>query len=144
MIGKWTGSYRYSGWLMRKLIPYIETRFEINISEFDGHTFKGTVQDDLSTGGTPGIGSIDGIISEYKIEFIKKMPIRASYLTSGKHLIEQGKKHPPIYYSGVFGPDLTEAGGKWRIKTGFALVGFLPALRLPLRGEWTMAFQRQF
>jgi hypothetical protein len=141
MIGKWIGTYSYSSQVMRKLIPNAEVSFEINIDKFDVNNFNGTVKDDPSTGGTPGIGVITGKIIGNKIEFIKKMPIRSSYLTTGDYLVESGKKHTPIYYSGVLGLNKKEAKGEWRIKMGLMLVGFLPILRLPTRGEWSMIFQ---
>ena len=144
MTGKWIGSYRYSSRLMQNLIPQNETGFEITINEFDGIHFAGTVQDDAQTGGTPGTGVINGHMQENRIEFIKEMPVRSSYSTNGKRIIEEGKKHPKIFYSGILEPDKMKAKGVWQIKMGFSLIGWLPALILPTKGEWTMELNNGF
>ena len=60
MIGTWLGSCRCTGELMKKLFPFPETHFKINIGTFDGSSFSGTVHDDPATGGAPGAGPTKG------------------------------------------------------------------------------------
>jgi hypothetical protein len=53
MKGTWKGYYRYNSEWIRKKTGFEKTRFTIEIIEFDGKNFSGTVTDDADTGGMP-------------------------------------------------------------------------------------------
>ncbi|MBV5284035.1 MAG: hypothetical protein JZU53_16555 [Paludibacter sp.] len=134
MKGTWKGTYKYVTELNTK-VSKIETLFTIIIAEYDGLNFKGTVTDDLESGGTRGEGVIKGKLKEGKIEFVKQMPI-ATFFTKEAVQIEISKKHKPIYYSGILNNGAFE--GKWKIKGGILFHKSVLRFSFGTFGEWKM------
>lgn len=135
MLGKWTGTYQYVGKRINKVRQNRITQFEIEIIEFEGIHFSGKVQDDLATGGTPGIGKITGKIKDNKISFIKEMPVQAIILKDGTRM-EEDKPHRKIYYTGIL--EKGEIKGKWKFKFGFGKVHNQWVIFAGTRGIWQM------
>ena len=113
--GIWKGFYQYSSKNLRELYNDHKTGFTIEITSFDGVHFEGKVYDDLETGGTRGIGIIEGKIKNNKIRFVKKMPISTVVYPDGR-VVEEDKPHRNIYYEGSF--DNNVFTGIWRFKFG--------------------------
>ena len=135
MIGHWTGSYKY---LSRRIPEEIRTRvtkFKIEIIEFDGNHFSGTVQDDIETGGMNGVGKIVGFIKNGKVEFVKEMPLQTIYTPYGSK-IEEDKPHRKIYYSGEIMDNKIE--GLWRFKFGKGKVNNRLVIFPRSKGTWEM------
>ncbi|MDD4967810.1 MAG: hypothetical protein PHT07_00085 [Paludibacter sp.] len=134
MIGTWIGTYKLVG---HPNVEYNEreTFFTVIISEYDGVNFKGTVTDDLESGGTKGDGLITGKVRNGKIEFIKQMPVLTLSNKEGKR-VEFLKKHKPIYYSGVLNNGTFE--GKWKIKRGIIFNKSIVSFTIQTNGEWRM------
>lgn len=141
-IGHWIGQYSYEKEGYQKMTGFDSTNFEIEITHVNNDIFFGTVQDDLTTGGTDGIGDIKGKITGCKVEFVKQMPIMA--LLIGKKQIKKivEKKHRNIYYSGIFSNDKESISGHWRFKFGFIWVGFFPIPIIPAKGYWKMTLKK--
>jgi hypothetical protein len=137
-IGYWIGEYKFDKEVHQKMSGFDSTNFEIEITKVDNCNFSGKVQDDLSTGGTEGIGEIIGKVSGEKIEFIKQMPVMT--LMVGKDGIRKklNKSHRKIYYQGIFSGDRKSISGKWRFKFGFIWFGLIPIPVTPTKGTWTM------
>lgn len=76
MIGTWKGTYKYN-LKQNSEFNKKEVRFTVEITEFDGESFIGTIQDDDENYGTKGLGTIEGELDGHEITFIKKMPIRS-------------------------------------------------------------------
>lgn len=139
MVGKWNGNYDYD-------LPdkYIDERtqkveFSIEIFNTEDTTFRGTVEDDLSTGGTPGRGEIKGNYNGYDVTFEKLMPISAMIDAKGNHIIKEKKKHKAIIYQGVFSRDKKNVSGTWRFKKKMlGWYGIIPFWGYPGWGEFTM------
>ncbi|MBK7851307.1 MAG: hypothetical protein IPJ66_09315 [Bacteroidetes bacterium] len=142
MIGKWKGSYRYNSKRVKEILGVDKTNFAISIDTFENNHFKGSVEDDLTMKGTPGIGEIEGTISGEKLSFVKRMPIKAVIAlnndtkTYGMHTNPE-KKHKPIYYEGTFSHDKKSAEGVWKMKMGFSIFGNFITL-LTQNGTWNM------
>ena len=117
--GQWIGQYKFDKEVYQRMIGFDSTNFEIEITAVDNNTFVGKVKDDLTTGGTEGIGEIVGKISGEKIEFIKQMPIMTLLIGKGGTRKTFKKKHRKIYYSGTFSSDGKSINGQWKFKFGF-------------------------
>ena len=137
MIGTWIGSYKYKSKPVQKLIGFSETGFEMEVQSFDGKNFLGTIKDDIQSGGTSGVGEIQGTVSGDKIEFVKKMPVMSGIFDFlGRK--EINRKHRNVYYEGEFSKDRTELHGKWRFKISIIWIGPIPFIGMPTKGSWTM------
>jgi len=114
------------------------TNFEIEITRVDDNIFFGKVHDDLTTGGTEGVGEIKGKVSADAVEFVKQMPIMTLLVDEHGTRKTLNKKHPKIYYSGTFSSDKKSISGHWRFKFGFIWLGLIPIFVIPTKGTWTM------
>ena len=137
-IGHWIGQYKFDKEGHQKMSGFEATNFEIEITKVDADNFVGKVQDDLSTGGTEGIGKIIGKISGEKIEFIKQMPIMTLLVDKDGTRKTLNKKHPKIYYQGIFSSDRKSISGQWRFKFGVIWFGVIPIPIAPTKGTWAM------
>jgi len=142
--GHWIGQYKYDKAIHQEMNGFERTNFEIEITKVDNNHFTGIVRDDLSTGGTEGIGEITGKISGNRIEFIKQMPVMTLLLDKDLPRKTLNKKHPKIYYRGTFSVDGLSIAGQWRFKIGLTWFGFIPVLLHPTKGTWTMSLKRKF
>ncbi|ABG57871.1 hypothetical protein [Cytophaga hutchinsonii] len=136
--GQWTGYYSFLNEKINKARGFIQTNFTIEILSVNGNTFKGTVADDLSTGGTEGIGEIKGISSGNKIEFVKQMPVLTVFVDRAGTKKTYNKKHRPIYYYGDLSSDGKTISGQWKFKLGFIWIGIIPVPMHPSKGTWMM------
>lgn len=134
MKGTWIGTYKYVGHPNFEFNER-ETLFTIIITEYDGVNFKGTITDNLESGGTKGEGTIIGRVRNGKIEFVKHMPIMTLSTKDGNR-IEIFKKHKPIYYSGNLSNGSFE--GKWKIKGGIVFNKTIVGIAVRTTGEWKM------
>ena len=137
-IGHWTGQYKFDKEVHQKMTGFDSTNFKIEITSVENNIFFGRVQDDLTIGGTEGIGEIQGKVSGDAVKFVKQMPIMT--LMVGKEGTRKTlhKKHRKIYYSGTFSSDRKSITGQWKFKFGFIWVGFIPIPITPTKGTWTM------
>src|SRR3569833_385539 len=103
--GKWEGTYSYNNRVHQELKGVEGTKFEINITALDNGNFTGTVQDDLATGGTEGIGEITGHVNGNQIHFVKQMPVMTVLALRDGSRKTYNKKHRKIYYKGTFSVD---------------------------------------
>jgi hypothetical protein len=115
-----------------------QTNFEIEITKVDNNSFIGTVKDDLTTGGTEGIGHIEGKVAGNNVKFVKQMPVMTLLVDRRGTRKTFNKKHRHIYYSGTFSGDRKSISGQWRHKFGFIWFGPIPIPILPVKGTWTM------
>lgn len=136
--GIWKGQYKYDNKVHQQLKGVDATNFEIDITTIDDKHFTGTVQDDLSTGGTEGRGEISGRIIGNAVEFVKQMPVLS--ILNGKTGVRKtyNRKHRKIYYTGTFSDDGKTISGRWKFKAGFVLVGLMLILGSSNGGTWTM------
>ncbi len=95
--GQWIGQYKYDRQDHQKKVGFAYTNFEIEITGVRDNNFSGKVQDDLTTGGTEGIGEVTGKVFEDRIEFIKQMPIMSLLFGKEGKRKTFNKKHPKIY-----------------------------------------------
>lgn len=116
MGGTWSGTYTYNIPEALKDERTKEVEFTINIHNVIKNSFKGTVEDNLKTGGSPGIGSIEGRFFDSYVRFEKKMPFNARIEKDGSHTINENKKHPTIIYEGEFSRSKNKIHGAWRFK----------------------------
>ena len=114
------------------------TNFEITVTSTEGDRFNGSVQDDLTTGGTEGIGKIVGKISGDKIEFIKQMPVMTLMVDKKGTRKTFNRKQRKIYYTGVFSNDRKTITGQWQFKFGFIWIGIIPIPVQANKGTWVM------
>lgn len=140
MLGIWNGTYTYD---MPEEYKDERTRtveFKIVINSVSKNQFIGTVEDNLSTGGTPGIGTITGEFDDNEIFFEKNMPIFARIENDGSHSIDKSKKHPSIIYEGEFSRSKKIINGTWRFKKKALIFwkGFLPLWISPGTGHFSM------
>ncbi len=139
MLGTWKGTYTYNLPEEYKDQRTQEVAFEIVINSVNKNQFKGTVKDDLSTGGTPGIGSINGSFNDYELSFEKNMPVHARVEKDRSHTIDKNKKHPAILYSGEFSRSKKRITGTWRFKNKVLVwKGIIPLWILPGTGSFSM------
>jgi hypothetical protein len=134
MKGLYKGYYKYDKQSAQKNISLGVTFFFIEITESDGKKFMGTAQDDIFSGGTPGIGIISGKLMGDKITFIKQMPIASFVIDGQKENFDE--KHPKIYYEGIKTDD--KFTGTWKIKFGLFKEGLLLLLGARTTGTWEM------
>lgn len=132
--GIWKGFYQYKNKRLPESYSTRNTAFTIEIISFDGVHFEGKVYDDLETGGTRGIGTIEGKIKNNKIRFVKKMPISTVVYPDGT-VVEEDKPHRNIYYEGSFNNNVFT--GIWRFKFG---IEFRRGILIypPSKGTWQM------
>jgi len=136
--GIWKGQYKYDDKLHQKLKGIDSTNFEIIVTSTANERFNGTVQDDLATGGTEGIGEIVGKVSGDKIEFIKQMPVMTLVVDKKGTRKTFNKKQRKIYYTGTFSDDRKIISGEWKFKFGFIWIGIIPIPVQATKGIWTM------
>lgn len=136
--GHWIGHYKFDKKLHQDMSGFLQTNFDIEITSVDKNNFIGKVQDDLSTGGTEGVGEITGNVVGENVHFIKQMPIMTLMIGKDGTRKTFNKKHRKIYYSGTFSSDRKSISGQWRFKFGFLWIGFLPIPVIPTKGTWTM------
>jgi len=131
MIGIWKGYYSHNNKTIQKIIGYEKTNFVITIDSFDGKILKGTVQDDITTGGMEDPGLIEGHLEADKIFFRKRMPKKRLIIDKKGTRKKYDKRHPVLFYSGTLSNKNTSVSGKWKfgITIGF-LFGLIP---LPFR-----------
>lgn len=133
---KYKGFYKYDNERIQKYVAHDKTLFAVEITDVINGKFSGNVEDDISTGGRPGVGKVSGEISGDKISFIKQMPVASSFGKGGKEN-NRNTKHPKIYYSGVaVGQNKFE--GRWQIKFGIIFNGLIPIPVIPTSGIWEM------
>jgi hypothetical protein len=137
-IGRWNGDYSFSNQEINKARGFGKTNFHIDILTVDDNNFIGTVQDDLNTGGTEGVGEVKGKVTGDKIEFVKLMPIMTLLVDKKGTKKTFNRKHRPIYYTGQFSSDRKTISGNWKFKFGFIWMGIIPIPVVPSKGTWTM------
>ncbi|MDB5276165.1 MAG: hypothetical protein JWR61_1120 [Ferruginibacter sp.] len=137
--GVWTGHYDHAERTKTLISGLTSTKFTIEIIDIIDNRFTGTVQDDLATGGTEGVGKIIGAINANKIKFTKLMPIMTLIMDKNGTRKVLKKKHRPIYYSGDFSTDKIVVSGEWHFKPGIIWLGFLPRFVTRQGGTWTMS-----
>lgn len=139
MTGIWIGTYTYNIPDEFKDERTKEVEFTININLVKGKKFEGSVEDNMSTGGTPGIGKITGEYSDHELLFEKNMPIHATIGRKGEHHIDKNKKHPTIVYEGEFSRDKKSVTGIWRFKKKVLVWrGIIPYWVVPGTGHFNM------
>lgn len=114
--GKWRGHYTYSipDGVNADLLKKVE--FIMNITNVLGHKFYGTVEDNATIGGTPGIGKVEGVLEGNSMRFEKKMPVYAGIDAAGNRFTDETKKHPTITYEGMFLEKNMSVKGAWKFK----------------------------
>ncbi len=136
MVGKWRGEYAYTaGTLSRE--PGSTSSFEISIKHFENSNFQGSVEDDVSSGGTRGRGTINGSLNESKVTFVKQMPIKTLTYPSGER-IESDEPHHPIYYEGTMNAEQNEVIGTWKLKRRLGFVNGRLYYSPKTKGVWGM------
>ena len=141
MLGTWVGNYRFNNDTHQKLIGFEKTFFEIIITASDGRKFSGTVQDDLSTGGTEGKGIIEGEINGSRVTFIKKMPVLTFLNPKTGKRITRRKSHSLIMYLGTLSEDKKSISGDWKFKNRIYWYGLFPIITSKSSGTWEMAIK---
>ncbi|MDR7128046.1 hypothetical protein J2X69_000374 [Algoriphagus sp. 4150] len=142
--GTWIGTYRYNITDDFKDEKTKEVEFTINITSVKGKKFEGSVEDNLSTGGTPGIGRISGKYSDSEVSFNKNMPIYAEMSSNKEHVLDKNKLHPTIMYVGEFSRDKKTISGVWRFKKKVLVwKGIIPYWITPGTGDFTMRKKEQ-
>jgi hypothetical protein len=136
MIGTWKGKYKYN----LKYNPEFNDKkveFTVEIKEFDGEKFIGTVRDDDENYGTKGLGTIEGKLNCNDINFIKQMPIKSVLDRNGRRLEFENEKHKPIHYFGTLN-STNSCTGKWKIKGGIRFKNFSFYFSFATKGTWEM------
>lgn len=134
MIGTWKGKYKYN-LKQNSKFNNKEVQFLLEITEFDGEKFIGTVQDEDTEFGTKGQGIIEGKLNGDHIEFIKQMPVRTMLLKNGKKIEAKNKKHHPIYYTGT--SNMKDSfSGQWKIKAGISFTNMILYISFGTKGTW--------
>ncbi|TFF36326.1 hypothetical protein [Mucilaginibacter psychrotolerans] len=139
--GNWQGYYQFDNKRHESMRGHKHTYFGIAIVNIADNRFSGTVQDDLASGGTEGIGEITGTVDGDEVEFIKQMPVMTVLRADGTRQTFN-KKHRKIYYAGKLSADGMSISGQWRFKFGFLWIGIIPIPMPPTSGTWTMTFKR--
>lgn len=131
------GHYTYDSEAIQKSIGHERTLFTIEIEFAEDDTFKGSVKDDVFTGGMNGIGEINGEIDKDAIFFMKQMPFECKIDKFGNR-INSDRKHLLLIYEG----NLSEPNkyiGKWEFEKRWGLIlGFIPFKFSPGKGKWEM------
>lgn len=136
--GHWKGHYSFSDERMNKIRGFARTNFEIDILKVENNAFSGTVKDDLDTGGTEGIGEVNGKVKGDLIEFVKRMPVMTLLVDKKGNRKTFNRKHRPIYYTGTFSPDGKTIMGSWKFRFGFIWIGIVPVPVRASKGVWMM------
>jgi hypothetical protein len=136
--GKWKGVYKYNNQKYQEISGFEQTNFQLSIESFQNSVFRGTIQDDLSTGGTEGIGTIQGKINENRVEFIKEMPTLTLFIDNQGGRKIYNKPHPKIYYQGILSANQKTITGTWKIKFSIIWKGIIPIILLPTSGTWSI------
>ena|ERR1051326_1239729 len=136
--GRWMGYYTYDKNEYNKIRGFDRTNFTLDIISVVGNKFTGKVQDDLTTGGTEGVGEIIGKFIDDRIEFVKQMPIMTLLVDRKGTKKTFNRKHRPIYYSGQFSNDHKSISGHWKFKFGFIWFGIIPIPVKSTTGTWAM------
>lgn len=139
--GTWRGSYQYSWPEDFEGEKTIEVSFTIGIDRVAGQSFFGKVEDDLESGGTPGLGTIKGRYSDNGIEFEKQMPVYATIDEKGNRVFNEKKKHPVIIYTGDFSRSKMIISGTWKFKKAVWLWKGIMPYRVSA-GEGTFAMTK--
>lgn len=138
MTGHWKGYYQYSNAKDQAAMGFEKTYFEIYIDSFDGKKFRGTVQDDVTTGGMEDEGKIIGFVENGKISFEKHMPREVILYPDGQRQSSH-RRHPTLYYSGTLFNNSVSARGLWKFRWRIVFVlGIIPIPHLPCKGTWAM------
>ena len=140
--GIWKGQYKHDNKVHHRIEGVEATNFEINITSVDNEHFTGTVEDDLLTGGTEGIGQITGSVWGEQVEFIKQMPVLTTLNPKTGARKTYDRKHPKIYYTGTLSDDGRTISGRWKFKPGLILVGLMLLLGAGNGGTWTMTLDK--
>lgn len=139
VLGTWKGFYTYDIPDEFKDHKTQKVEFEIEISSVHENQFRGSVRDNISTGGTPGIGYVVGAFDNWQMTFEKNMPIHARIEKDGSHSLFKDKKHPAILYNGVFSRNKKVVNGIWRFKKKVLIWrGIIPLLIIPGTGTFSM------
>jgi hypothetical protein len=136
--GTWKGQYKYDSKAVQQTKGVEATNFVIDITDIHKENFTGTVEDDLATGGTEGIGKITGRAVGTYVEFIKQMPIMTTINPKTGVTKTYNKKHMPIKYTGTLSADGKTITGVWKFKVGFILMGIIRIMGVSITGTWTM------
>ena len=80
---RWSGNYAYD--LMPELEDSPTFGFVLEIESMQIGRFRGTVQD-YAVEGVPEVGTVEGLVSDHRVEFIKRMPVL--------YMFEAGKDPP--------------------------------------------------
>lgn len=137
-LGQWTGYYSFKNKDFNKIRGFEKTFFDLEILSVKEDTFIGKIQDDLTTGGTEGIGEISGKIVGDRINFVKLMPVMTLLVDRKGTRKTYNKRHRPIYYTGQFTSDGETVAGTWQFKFGFVWIGIFPVPVIPSKGIWSM------
>jgi hypothetical protein len=141
-VGQWSGYYSFLDKEITKIRGFEKTYFDIQILTVNDNTFTGKVQDDLSSGGTEGIGEINGKIQGDRIDFVKTMPIMTVIIDKKGTKKTSNRKHRPIFYTGFFSSEDNTVTGTWRFKFGFVWLGIVPVPVRPSKGVWSMTLKK--
>lgn len=135
---KYRGSYQYNSQKIQELIGHKRTFFNLEFEIFEDDTLKGTVEDDISTGGMTEVGEIRGEVYEDSIFFQKQMPHYGGIDKNGNIIIQHKKKHPSLFYVGQISTGNSYTG-TWEFeKMWFLWLGFIPYRRSMGNGTWEM------
>ena len=140
-VGNWNGYYSFLDPEINKIRGFEKTNFNVQIIAVKDNKFTGKIQDDLTTGGTEGIGEVIGQVNGDKVEFVKKMPVMTVLVDRNGTRKTSNKKHRPIYYTGQLSGDKQTITGTWRFKSGFVWLGIIPVRVRPSKGTWAMTFK---
>ena len=139
MLGEWKGTYYYNIPEEFSGIKVNHVEFVIDINTVRGSEFKGTVVDNTSMGGTPGVGKIKGWYTDTHIYFEKLMPVYGYIKRNGEHRIDQNKEHPVLIYEGTFSKEEKNVTGTWRFKKRLVFwKGFIPMFVSTGNGTFVM------
>ncbi len=138
MIGTWKGFYKYDKQGIQDKIGFDRTNFTIYIDSFENNKFKGKAEDDIFTGGMPGVGRVKGTVKAEKVRFIKIMPSKSPFNKPGEPEIYKDK-YLSVIHEGTFSEDKKTIKGIWNIKFQFAIISFI-LLLFPTKGTWQIDF----
>ena len=141
--GNWVGQYTFGNPAHNKLRGFEHTTFHVDVTSVNKNNFIGRVQDDLSTGGTEGIGEISGKVTGKLVEFVKQMPIMTLFSSKTGARITQNRKHSKIYYSGIISDDGKSISGNWKFRFSIIWIGFIPYFSRGEGGTWKMVLVEQ-
>ncbi len=136
MKGTYKGSYWYTNGVSNTL-KELTTKFQLHIETEVGTKITGTVEDDVASGGTPGVGTIEGDIHGNTITFVKQMPVVAFFSTDGS-MVTGKKPHKPIYYKGTIDAATGTIHGTWKLKFGITFHKGRLLIIPTTKGTWEM------